>query len=98
MIGKVIAIDEQGSVWVAGQFSSGAPNYEDAFLAQFSVDSELMQAVTWGITDNDYVNSLAFGAQGSVWVAGGYGYSNTGLLAQFSPTGNLTKAIHIGFR
>ncbi len=89
-----------GALWsVASVTGFGAAN-SDVFLARFSPEGHLTKALRWGGSGNDYAKSLAIDSQGAIWITGDtYNFGAAGrdvFLAQFSPEGNLTKAIRWG--
>ncbi len=81
--GNAIAIDAQGSIWVAGSTSSFGAASSNAFLAQFSPDGNLTRAVHWGLDDTDYGHALAIDEQGSIWTTGTLRFSKTSITNVF---------------
>src|SRR5437016_1119811 len=67
--GLGVAVSPDGSVWVTGNTGIGAGG-GDAILLHFSTTGRILNANTWGGTNNDSGNQIAVGADGRAYTAG----------------------------
>ncbi|MBC6477792.1 MAG: hypothetical protein GDA56_08375 [Hormoscilla sp. GM7CHS1pb] len=79
---KDIAIDRNGDVWITGEFGGSIDldgdgeddlttnGYEDAYVAKFDSEGNLVRAYDFGNTGYDEANSIAIGSNGNAWVLG----------------------------
>ncbi len=92
-----MAYDSQDTLWMTGSLNKATAD-KDIFLARLSSTGELMSAQSFGGTADDIAYSLAFDSTGSVWLAGetsSFDVTNSSdaLIAQFSSSGSLMKAL-----
>src|SRR6266480_2377149 len=66
--GLGVAVSPDGSVWVTGNTGIGAGG-GDAILLHFSTTGKILNANTWGGTNNDSGNQIAVGADGRAYTA-----------------------------
>ena len=67
--GLGVAVSPDGSVWVTGNTGIGAGG-GDAILLHFSTTGKILNANTWGGTNNDSGNQIVVGADGRAYTAG----------------------------
>src|SRR6059058_832102 len=67
--GLGLAVSPDGSVWVTGNTGIGAGG-GDAILLHFSITGRILNANTWGGTNNDSGNQIVVGADGRAYTAG----------------------------
>ncbi len=86
---NAVALDQEGTVWVAWAANSGFPMQDplqatnrgqaDAVVARIdAVHGHLLFSTYWGGSTDDYAVALAYGRSGSVWVSGHFGGSAAG--------------------
>ncbi|MBC6481642.1 MAG: hypothetical protein GDA56_31700 [Hormoscilla sp. GM7CHS1pb] len=117
-----IAIDRNGDVWVTGRFRGSIDidgdgeddlttnGYEDAYVAKFDSEGNLVRAYDFGNTGYDEANSIAIGSNGNAWVLGTFSgsididgdgtndltsSSGDNYLAKFDSEGNFVQALEI---
>jgi len=88
--GRSIVSDQEGNVFLAGNFASrrGGEINSDLWLAKLDEALSCVSSVTINSEDPDsftHLDSVALGPDGSAYVSGSGDYVNSGLVAKYSP-------------
>ncbi|MHA1277679.1 MAG: hypothetical protein ACTSQ8_10845 [Candidatus Helarchaeota archaeon] len=95
--GESVAIGADGALYVAGYTASFGAGSDDSALVKFYPNGTKAWNVTWGGASDDHGESVAIGADGALYVAGGTASFGAGgldlALVKFHPNG--TKAWNV---
>lgn len=88
-----LALDSNGSIYIAGYTSSFGAGDSDTFLIKYSPTGDLLWQKTWGGSDFDDANALGVDSAGDIYIAGhtysfGFGGGDAFLL-KYSASGTL---------
>ena len=92
--GYGVSVDEDGNVYIVGSTTSFGAGANDAFIAKFSSNGDLIWDRTWGTSSIEGAYGIAVDVHGNVYVTGNtQAYHLTRLedvfIAKFSSDGNL---------
>ena len=90
-----IAFDTDGNLIVAGGTRSFGEGRSDLLLLKYSVDGELMRAMTWGTGDYEYHSQISVDEAGNIYLCGRwvvYGGDPLALVMKLDPDWNVLWA------
>jgi len=101
-VGRSVAVDASGSIYVCGNTDSFGAGYYDVLLLKYDSDGNLLWSKVWGGQEPEFVGSMTSDLSGNVYICGytaSFGYTfGPSFIVKYDPTGKLLwNKVYMGY-